>query len=793
MFDTMEGGHFLTSGAETCVFTPPVKCAQGPTPVGDFVSRIVENNDIETDNQKLAKKSISNAMEKGKGDPQVDKWLGGRPLSAYFNFAVGTCHPAFSPEDMVKEDGSPHECKLPIKLGKTEEVMNLLTPRQDADVRNMTHSSEDTIIELRKFIHAVILFNNEGTIHADAHFGNIAWMSDHIVLHDWGRLVEGSKGLKDYFYELELETREGRKGMIALGKHLQVIGPCKFMNACPIMDDPVLMEKFVKVYDTISLMSTVAKIKKVGPVLVNKYFVFPMKALLLSAATPEEVSLKTHDMIDILFDEADKQIRESLNLVIPVIPPPAPDVSVLPPPAIKRARMTGGYFLAKGADTCVYDPPVKCIRGTQEGEIPPGEYVSRIVPAIKDEWEAQQIVKEKIESFAPVIANNRLARVYLGDRPLTAYFNFASAVCQPNFTGADLIDKNGNPKACGKYNQIGPENRAQNLITPKQGIDLVDTKELTPAIVDELRKYFHAVLFLNSMDVAHMDAHFGNVAWMGDHLVMHDWGRIVIDLYEFKGDLLKYRMDNPEVRQGMIERGKYLQFVTPCAVLETCPTLMSGDEQLSRFMKVYDLLSMISSLSALRVGEGEADFLKRKLVAPIEELLQGFATSVEVSVKAHEIVETFFQELKKDGEDMAALEEMIRALTPIAAPDITPPESIVSPPQIARAVPRPPVRQGTPMAFGDISLFGGNRRKTYRVHLGGFTKINPIYKRTVRKKPMLNQTDRFCKCIKKVRKTFKNEKGPIAVCVKSVLWKRNRTLKRFKCGKHGRVVTQPRK
>ena len=57
----------------------------------------------------------------------------------------------------------------------------------------------------------------------------------------------------------------------------------------------------------------------------------------------------------------------------------------------------------------------------------------------------------------------------------------------------------------------------------------------------------------------------------------------------------------------------------------------------------------------------------------------------------------------------------------------------------------------------------------------------------------LSQTNRFCKCIKKVRKTFRNEKGPIAVCVKSVLWTRGRTLKRFKCGRNARVTTQKRK
>ena len=52
-----------------------------------------------------------------------------------------------------------------------------------------------------------------------------------------------------------------------------------------------------------------------------------------------------------------------------------------------------------------------------------------------------------------------------------------------------------------------------------------------------------------------------------------------------------------------------------------------------------------------------------------------------------------------------------------------------------------------------------------------------------------SQSKRFCMCIKKVAKTLKGrssaakEKGAIAICVKSVLQSRGRTLKRFSCKK----------
>lgn len=62
----------------------------------------------------------------------------------------------------------------------------------------------------------------------------------------------------------------------------------------------------------------------------------------------------------------------------------------------------------------------------------------------------------------------------------------------------------------------------------------------------------------------------------------------------------------------------------------------------------------------------------------------------------------------------------------------------------------------------------------------------------------LSQSRKFCKCIKDVRKTVKarrgssKEKGAIAICVKSVLQKKGRTLKKFKCGRRPRVLTQRR-
>jgi len=62
-----------------------------------------------------------------------------------------------------------------------------------------------------------------------------------------------------------------------------------------------------------------------------------------------------------------------------------------------------------------------------------------------------------------------------------------------------------------------------------------------------------------------------------------------------------------------------------------------------------------------------------------------------------------------------------------------------------------------------------------------------------------NIAKRFCGCIKKVRNTVKvrtkqkKESAAIAICVKSVLHSRNKTLKRFSCKKGPYLQTQPQK
>jgi len=64
----------------------------------------------------------------------------------------------------------------------------------------------------------------------------------------------------------------------------------------------------------------------------------------------------------------------------------------------------------------------------------------------------------------------------------------------------------------------------------------------------------------------------------------------------------------------------------------------------------------------------------------------------------------------------------------------------------------------------------------------------------------MKQALRFCKCINSVKKTLKlrkgqrgdaaREKAAIAICVKSVLQTKGRTLKKFSCRKGAKIITQ---
>lgn len=184
-----KGGAFLASGNNTCVFDPPVKCADKSTPVGNFVSRIVPADSVDLIKQKEVKKAFASL------DPRYVK---------NFNLFEDACNAEFRPED------EPDKCDVStlrgnLKLGSTR-LINIITPKQDGDINITTDNPESiglrkseavTLTAMKELFLAIIEMNSfrVQVFHTDAHLGNISWKGENIVLHDWEKATIGDEEL----------------------------------------------------------------------------------------------------------------------------------------------------------------------------------------------------------------------------------------------------------------------------------------------------------------------------------------------------------------------------------------------------------------------------------------------------------------------------------------------------------------------------------------------------------------------------------------------------------------------
>lgn len=168
--------------------------------------------------------------------------------------------------------------------------------------------------------------------------------------------------------------------------------------------------------------------------------------------------------------------------------------------------MYGGKFLANGADTCVYDPPVSCDPPNPSMDVE--NKVSRIVSANSGEREKQAFLQKVIQDVEPVFPSIR------------DYVNFATDSCTPKFKPED------EQQSC-KVKDLA-SGKLVNLITPKQGKDFFRL-QVTPDFKVKFPTYMMllatAMSYLNEYGLMHTDLHGANIALMNNKLVAHDWGR----------------------------------------------------------------------------------------------------------------------------------------------------------------------------------------------------------------------------------------------------------------------------
>jgi hypothetical protein len=236
-----------------------------------------------------------------------------------------------------------------------------------------------------------------------------------------------------------------------------------------------------------------------------------------------------------------------------------PDVvyRIKDPPLETRSNndeMTGGGFLAKGADTCVFDPfiPQKILpQGLDfKRNLKPGvEYVSRIVQASSPEIALQGILKNVLD-----------------DKPFTdvekGYFNLAVSVGDPE----PIPKKDWKRCVSGRSILNKDQKDLKNLITQKQEggtlseyLNDVAGQNLggpnghlmvyTGRMRYDIGKIMEVMIHLNRYRFVHGDLHPQNIQLLGPNIVEYffvvfDFGRAIASAKNAAKLMLKYATDD---------------------------------------------------------------------------------------------------------------------------------------------------------------------------------------------------------------------------------------------------------
>ena len=487
--------------------------------------------------------------------------------------------------------------------------------------------------------------------------------------------------------------------------------------------------------------------------------------------------------------------------------------------------LRGGVLIGQGADTCVYSPKIDCVPGTQiPATIPDGDYISRVTNKKTEDGE------ELVNQVEVKQAIHRIQKKY-PDKEIEKFFNVAVATCTPLFKDSDIA------RPCAVYdNKIdtsGQKDDKINFITLRQNEDVRESNRPNTETLPQLRKLFHAVAYLNNENVIHTDAHYGNIAWMGNRIVMHDWGRAAVGVKGFKDFVDVWGLLNKRKRK---RRREFVQFKGPCDIMETCPINLDDDMTSHRFMKFYDVASLAAggekygllSSDVVNTFAKSMEKLWKDTSIPIDDMMTKIHESIDVMFDTNQLAtvpkvrweewmalnktrKVTLKLMDKPGAQTKINTQVVASLGIWAVfmiddtakgilekagyPFLTT-LSNINPPEIVMYLPSNlntgDPKKVIPKLFIPIEFLYKNKIIVEELPVSDLT-LSPDSIKSIAGGRKLSQTNRFCKCIKKVRKTFRNEKGPIAVCVKSVLWKQGRTLKRFKCGRNARVITQKRK
>ena len=253
--------------------------------------------------------------------------------------------------------------------------------------------------------------------------------------------------------------------------------------------------------------------------------------------------------------------------------------------------MDGGEYKTQGADTCVYIPHVACARKSKTiRNAPPGtEFVSRIT---RDEYEVK--VQKAVVKALDAIASKGAG--------ISNFFNLADSACAPKFKPEDKKER------C-TVDDLQSNQGLINLVTPVQGDTLfrsILAKSKPDALIkSSLKGLMLAMVQLNAEKVTHSDSHFNNLGWMGDQLVIFDWGRGTVGPEPFKAWVRRYLSWNKAKQE---EWKRLSQHTLQFSLLDLYPaqlTVMSSKGLFATIMSAWDTLGLLGPARAAGVVSEE--------------------------------------------------------------------------------------------------------------------------------------------------------------------------------------------
>lgn len=386
-------------------------------------------------------------------------------------------------------------------------------------------------------------------------------------------------------------------------------------------------------------------------------------------------------------------------------------------------KKKGGEIIGKGAGTCVFKPKVACngestaITGETEGD-----FVSRVVLASENEHLLQKVAHDRIKQDLDSAGKSDLLRFFL----------FGSSYCTPNTKDEDFLFVDDYESCVINGTEVSIKrkpnnNNFVNIITPTFDKDIV-SKDLYGRYIGEelfqepiettkkgIRDLLLALTYINKSGIViHFDAHFLNIAWKGEQIVLTDWGKVQTD-----EKMLNENIKFIEKKYPLTDRYRSYKTFPQLAFTIDVYNHYKDKVDFQAIAFVWDILAIVESADVLRlVKKEDATKFRKTVINLLDKLIKKDLSKYEKSLQEKEaLVTTLKQDPNQAGNALIVLlENEIRML-----------KSLINQPSLTLDDIREPMRT----AINDLFSTSGGRRKTRRTLFQKRTRTHNIHKQTI--------------------------------------------------------------